>query len=122
VALVVLADHGQGVAQRRGPPDDVGADDRVLLDPGPLVVAEGAGLVEDVVEDADLADVGWSVTVSVAILRTGMLARWAGLAASALFLFNQGDILSTAIPGFPVWDLGGLLGSTLWGAWVVAPG
>ena len=97
----------------------------MLLDPGPLVVAEGAGLVEDVVEDADLADVGWSVTVSVAILRTGMLARWAGwagLAASALFLFNQGDILSTAIPGFPVWDLGGLLGSTLWGAWVVAPG
>jgi hypothetical protein len=55
VAPVVLADHGQGVAQRRGPPDDVGADDRVLLDPGPLVVAEGTGLVEDVVGDADLA-------------------------------------------------------------------
>jgi hypothetical protein len=44
VALVVLADHGQGVAERRGPPDDVGADDRVLLDPGPLLVAEGPGL------------------------------------------------------------------------------
>jgi hypothetical protein len=61
----------------------------------------------------------------VAILRTGMLARWAGwvgLVASALYLFNQGDILSTAIPDFPVWDLGGLLGSTLWGAWVIALG
>ena len=57
VALVVLADHGEGVAQRRGPPDDVLADDRVLLDPGPLVVGEGAWLVEHVVGDADLADV-----------------------------------------------------------------
>jgi hypothetical protein len=57
VALVVLADHRQGVAQRRGPPDDVGPDDRVLLDPGPLLVGEGAGLVQHVVGDADLADV-----------------------------------------------------------------
>jgi Domain of unknown function (DUF4386) len=66
-----------------------------------------------------LLAIGWSVTVSLLILRTGMLARWAGwagLVASALYLSNQGDILSTAIPGFPVWDLGGLLGSTLWGA------
>jgi hypothetical protein len=72
-----------------------------------------------------LLAIGWSVTVSVLILRTGMLARWAGwmgLVAGALYLANQGDILSTAIPGFPVWDLGGLLGSTLWGAWVLALG
>ena len=43
------------------------------------------------------------------ILRTGMLARWvgwAGLVASVLYLFNQGDILATAVPGFPVLDLG----------------
>jgi hypothetical protein len=72
-----------------------------------------------------LLAIGWSVTVSVAILRTGMLARWAGwagLVASVLYLSNQGDILSTAIPSFPVWDLGGLLGSTLWGVWVIALG
>jgi hypothetical protein len=72
-----------------------------------------------------LLAIGWSVTVSVLILRTGMLARWAGwtgLVASVLYLANQGDILSTAIPDFPVWDLGGLLGSTLWGAWVLALG
>ncbi|MGH2816316.1 MAG: DUF4386 domain-containing protein [Actinomycetota bacterium] len=67
----------------------------------------------------------WSVTVSLLIVRTRVLPRWAGwagLAASGLYLFNQGDILATAIPGFPVWDLGGLLGSTLWGAWVIALG
>jgi hypothetical protein len=72
-----------------------------------------------------LLALGWSVTVSLRIVRTRALPRWAGwagLAASGLYLFNQGDILATAIPGFPVWDLGGLLGSTLWGAWVIALG
>jgi hypothetical protein len=42
--------------------------------------------------------------------------------ASALYLTNQGDILATAIPDFPVWDLGGLLGSTGWGLWTIALG
>jgi hypothetical protein len=72
-----------------------------------------------------LLAIGWSVTVSVLALRTGMLPRWVGwtgLVASALYLTGQGDILATAVPGFPVWDLGGLLGSTLWGLWVLALG
>ena len=69
--------------------------------------------------------IAWSVTVSVLILRTGVLPRWAGwvgLLASGLYLANQGDILATAVPGFPVWDLAGLLGSTGWGLWVAALG
>jgi Domain of unknown function (DUF4386) len=72
-----------------------------------------------------LLAIAWSITVSVLALRSGMLARWAGwtgLIASLLYLTGQGDILATAIPGFPVWDLGGLLGSTLWGLWVIALG
>jgi hypothetical protein len=39
-----------------------------------------------------------------------------------LYLTNQGDILATAVPGFPVWDLGGFIGSTSWGLWVAALG
>jgi hypothetical protein len=39
-----------------------------------------------------------------------------------LYLTNQGDILATAVPGFPVWDLGGLVGSTTWGLWIAAVG
>ncbi|MFI5898461.1 DUF4386 domain-containing protein [Actinoplanes sp. NPDC051513] len=69
--------------------------------------------------------VGWSVTVCVLILRTRVLPRWLGvigLVVSALYLLNQGDILATAVPGFPVWDLAGLLGSTGWGLWVAALG
>jgi hypothetical protein len=42
--------------------------------------------------------------------------------ASVLYLFNQGDILATAVPGFPVFDLAGFLGSSLWALWVIALG
>jgi hypothetical protein len=72
-----------------------------------------------------LLAVAWSVTVSLVILRTRVLPRWlgvTGLAVSAVYLLNQGDILATAVPGFPVWDLAGLLGSTGWGLWVAALG
>lgn len=69
--------------------------------------------------------IGWSVTVSVTILRTGILPRWlgvSGLVSSVVYLLNQGDILATAVPGFPVWELAGLLGSTAWGLWVATLG
>jgi hypothetical protein len=69
--------------------------------------------------------IGWSVTLCVIIMHTRVLPLWlgvTGLAVSALYLFNQGDILATAVPGFPVWDLAGLAGSTGWGVWVAALG
>lgn len=69
--------------------------------------------------------IGWSVTLSVIILRSRALPRWlggVGLAVSGIYLLNQGDVLATAVPGFPVWDLAGLLGSTGWGLWVAALG
>src|SRR3954453_12213268 len=72
-----------------------------------------------------LLAIGWSITVCVIILRSRVLPRWlgvAGLVVSVLYLANQGDILATAVPGFPVWDLGGLIGSTGWGLWVAALG
>jgi hypothetical protein len=72
-----------------------------------------------------LLAVAWSLALSVIILRSRVLPRWlgaAGLVVSTLYLTNQGDILATAVPGFPVWDLGGLIGSTSWGLWVAALG
>jgi len=52
-----------------------------------------------------LLAIGWSLTVSVLVLRTGILWRWvgwAGLVASVLYLFNQGDIFGhgrSRLPG-----------------------
>ena len=72
-----------------------------------------------------LLGIGWSVILSIIILGSRVLPRWlgiVGLIVSALYLFNQGDILATALPGFPVFDLAGLIGSTGWGLWVAALG
>lgn len=72
-----------------------------------------------------LLAIGWSLTLGVIILRTRVLPRWLGLTGvivSAIYLLNQGDVLATAVPGFPVWDLAGLIGSTGWGLWVAALG
>jgi hypothetical protein len=72
-----------------------------------------------------LLAIGWSIALCVVILLTGVLPGWlgvTGLVASGLYLFNQGDILATAVPGFPVWELAGLVGSTGWGLWVTALG
>ncbi len=69
--------------------------------------------------------IGWSVTLSLIILRGEILPRWlgaVGLLVSIIYFLNQGDILATAVPGFPVWDLAGLLGSTGWGLWITALG
>jgi len=69
--------------------------------------------------------IGWSAAVSIVILRSGILPRWIGalgLTTSSVYLLNQGDILATAVPGFPVWDLAGLLGSTGWGLWIAVLG
>ena len=68
-----------------------------------------------------LLAIGWSLTLSVLMLRSRILPRWlgaAGLVVSATYVTNQGDILATALPGFRVWDLGGLLGSV----WTVTVG
>jgi len=72
-----------------------------------------------------LLGIAWSVTLSIIILRTRVLPRWlgvVGLVVSVLYFFNQGDILATALPGFPVFDLAGLIGSSGWGLWVAALG
>lgn len=69
--------------------------------------------------------IAWSVTLSVIILRSRVLPRWtgiAGLITSALYLLNQGDVMATAIPAFPIVDWAGLIGSTGWGLWVAALG
>jgi hypothetical protein len=67
----------------------------------------------------------WTVLVSVAMLRSTVVKPWVGwfgFVAAGMYLLNQGDVLATVVPNFPVWDLGGLIGSVLWGLWLVATG
>jgi hypothetical protein len=72
-----------------------------------------------------LGAIAWSITVSIVIVRSGVVPRWLGwfgILSSVIYLLNQGDILATAIPGFPVLDIAGLLGSSSWGLWILTLG
>jgi len=72
-----------------------------------------------------LLAIAWSIALCLIIVRTGVLPRWlgvVGIIVSVIYLLAQGDVMATALPGFPVWDAGGLIGSTGWGLWVAALG
>ena len=69
-----------------------------------------------------LLAIAWSIGVSIVLFREYRWLSVAGLVVSVLYLTNQGDVLATAMPDFPVWDLGGLIGSTTWGLWTLALG
>lgn len=47
---------------------------------------------------------------------------WFGYIASAIYLLAQAELFATVIPGFPVWDLAGFIGSTLWLTWLIVIG
>jgi hypothetical protein len=47
---------------------------------------------------------------------------WLGYASSIIYLLAQAELFATVIPGFPVWNLAGFLGSTLWLIWLLCIG
>jgi hypothetical protein len=49
------------------------------------------------------------------------LSWWAYL-ASGIYLLAQGELFATVIPGFPVWEPAGFIGSTLWLLWLILTG
>ncbi|HSF83071.1 MAG TPA: DUF4386 family protein, partial [Anaerolineales bacterium] len=67
----------------------------------------------------------WIALLSLSLLRSSLFPRWlpaTGFITACVYLLAQGELLATAMPGFPVWDLAGLLGSLLWLAWLIALG
>lgn len=67
----------------------------------------------------------WTVMMSRAFDRLRLFpawVNWLGYVASAVYGLAQGDLVKTVVPGFPVWGLAGLLGSTLWLVWLVVIG
>jgi hypothetical protein len=67
----------------------------------------------------------WMVVLSLSLLRSNRFPRWfpiAGFLAAIVYALAQGELLATAVPGFPVWGSAGLIGSLLWLAWLIALG
>ncbi|MEJ0053453.1 MAG: DUF4386 domain-containing protein [bacterium] len=72
-----------------------------------------------------LLTIAWIALMSFVFDRLRLMPRWVtwlGYAAAAIYLLAQAELLGTVIPGFPVWDLAGFIGSTLWLVWLLVIG
>ena len=67
----------------------------------------------------------WMSMISGIMYKSKMFSKWVavlGWVASAIYLLAQTELLSTAIPTFPVIDWAGLVGSLLWLVWMIVMG
>ena len=67
----------------------------------------------------------WTVMISVAFIKLKLFPNWVswlGIISSIIYLFAQSELFATVIPGFPVWNMAGFIGSTLWLIWLIITG
>lgn len=67
----------------------------------------------------------WTIIISAVTLTSKKMPRWIcclGFASALIYFMGQAELLHTVIPGFPVWDMAGFIGSTLWLAWLTIIG
>jgi hypothetical protein len=67
----------------------------------------------------------WTIMISLAFIKLKFFPKWIswlGIFSSVIYFFAQADLFATVIPGFPVWDMAGFIGSTLWLIWLIIIG
>lgn len=72
-----------------------------------------------------LFTITWTIMISLTFATLKMLPNWINWLAyvsSFIYLLAQAELFATVIPGFPVWDMAGFIGSTLWLIWLIIIG
>lgn len=72
-----------------------------------------------------LFTIAWTVLMSYALGKTGLVPKWVtyfGYVTSFIYILAQAELFATVIPGMPVWEMAGFVGSTMWLGWLVAIG
>ncbi|MDQ3015270.1 MAG: DUF4386 domain-containing protein [Bacteroidota bacterium] len=67
----------------------------------------------------------WTILMTIAFSKLRITSRWInllGYISSFIYLLAQSELLQTIMPSFPVWDLAGFIGSTLWLVWLIVIG
>ncbi len=67
----------------------------------------------------------WTVFISFVLLKVNIIPKWLawwGFIASAIYFLAQAELFATVIPSFPVIDMAGFIGSTLWLLWLILIG
>ena len=87
--------------------------------------AAAAGLVLLGEHLGQLFTIAWTVILSICFIRLKLFPKWVavfGIISAVIYLLAQADLFATVMPGFPVWDLAGFIGSTLWLIWLIIVG
>lgn len=72
-----------------------------------------------------LFTITWTIGMTISFIRLGMFSRYIhalAIVSSLIYFAGQAELFATVMPGFPVWDLAGFLGSTLWLVWLMIIG
>jgi|SRR5688572_17617453 len=67
----------------------------------------------------------WTIMIASAFEKLRLFPKWIillGFISAGIYLLAQAELFKTVIPNFPVWDLAGLIGSTLWLIWLIIVG
>lgn len=72
-----------------------------------------------------LFTIAWTIMISVSFAKLKVMPKWInglGYVSSFIYLLAQAELFATVIPDFPVWDMAGFIGSTLWLIWLILIG
>lgn len=72
-----------------------------------------------------LFTITWTIMITLAFAKLKLFpiwTTWLGYIASTIYLLAQAELFATVLPTFPVWDLAGFMGSTLWLLWLITIG
>lgn len=67
----------------------------------------------------------WTILMSLTFVKHKLMPQWVnglGIGSSVIYLLAQAELFATVIKDFPVWDLAGFIGSTLWLVWLIIVG
>jgi hypothetical protein len=72
-----------------------------------------------------LFTIAWVIMISSAFHKLKLMPNWIiwlGYTSACIYLLAQAELFATVIPDFPVWNLAGLIGSSLWLIWMILVG
>lgn len=67
----------------------------------------------------------WTVLIAASFAKLKLVPKWIswlGFISSLIYILAQTELLATVMPGVPVWDMAGFIGSTLWLIWLIIIG
>lgn len=72
-----------------------------------------------------LFTIAWTILISIALQRTKAIPNWVSYfayVASGIYALALAELFATVMPTFPMWDMAGFLGSSLWLLWLIILG